>query len=685
MIKRLFVFTLCFLSLQAYSQDDTLFCKQVSALQTLIKDSHYSPKPVNDSLSKGVYHLFLSGLDNYNRFFLESDIETFKEDVLKIDDYITTNDCSFIDKYITILQKRIEDSKQYVEALNNENFDYTGKDTLYFKPGNSSGYFKNIDSAKRYWSKRMRYQIVEKLIEEDSVFDNVKRNFKSLEATLKPKLIQNQICELDEILHKNGNIDTYVKELFLNALVGYQDPNSSFFNDSDKVLFETSVSNNQLTFGITTAKNNEGEIIIAYITPGSAAFKDGNFEENDVLKTLTSGDEILETYCVSNEDITAFTNDEKHNTITFKIKKQNGSIHNIELTKTVTKVEENTVRGYVVENGSNFGYIEIPGFYTDLDSPNGLGLANDVAKELYKLEKEDIKGLILDLRFNGGGSMKEAADLSGMFINRGPLSVLKYNNGDTFTIKDANRGSLFNKPIIVLINNYSASASEFFAAALQDYNRAIIVGSPSHGKSSAQVILPLSETNDLGFCKLTVEKFYRVNGKSHQSIGVIPDIKFPSIYDNLKTSEQYERFALKNDSIEVSLRHIPLRPIALKSIKTNSENRIANDDNFKTIKLTNERLLNDFINKTYQYPITIDGIYTDIENYNNLWNEFYSNINKAPLSISARNTLSTAEVIEYNTDDAKANAIILDNIANDIYIDEACSILLDYINSKTTN
>ena len=135
----------------------------------------------------------------------------------------------------------------------------------------------------------------------------------------------------------------------------------------------------------------------------------------------------------------------------------------------------------------------------------------------------------------------------------------------------------------------------------------------------------------------------------------------------------------------MSLRHIPLRPIALKSIKTNSENRIANDDNFKTIKLTNERLLNDFINKTYEYPITIDGIYTDIENYNNLWSEFYSNINKAPLSISARNTLSTAEVIEYNTDDAKANAIILDNIANDIYIDEACSILLDYINSKTTN
>jgi len=173
--------------------------------------------------------------------------------------------------------------------------------------------------------------------------------------------------------------------------------------------------------------------------------------------------------------------------------------------------------------------------------------------------------------------------------------------------------------------------------------------------------------------------------RTGKKFGVIPDIKFPSIYDNLKTSEQYEKFALKNDSIEVSLRHIPLRPIALKSIKTNSENRIANDDNFKTIKLTNERLLNDFINKTYQYPITIDGIYTDIENYNNLWNEFYSNINKAPLSISARNTLSTAEVIEYNTDDAKANAIILDNIANDIYIDEACSILLDYINSKTTN
>src|SRR5690606_9880516 len=385
-----------------------------------------------------------------------------------------------------------------------------------------------------YWNKRLRYLIISEAIDRDSVWSSLDKNFKTLEKELKPKIIQNQLCLIDEMLQKNGSLDVMVQELFLNAFTSYQDPNSSFFNDVDKTLFEASVSNSQLTFGITTTKNKDGDIVIAHISPGSPASLNGNFEDNDIIKSLTAKKQVLETYCVSNDDITAFISDEKNNTIIFKLKKQNGSIQDVELINSILKVEENTTTGYVLQSTTNVGYIKIPGFYTDLESPNGLGLANDVAKELYKFDKEDIKGLILDLRFNGGGSMKEAADLSGMFINRGPLAILKFNNGETFTVKDMNRGSLFQKPIVILIDNFSASASELFAAAMQDYNRAVIVGSPSHGKSSAQVILPLDEEGTLGFTKLTTEAFYRVTGKSHQSIGVTPDIVLPSLHDNFK-------------------------------------------------------------------------------------------------------------------------------------------------------
>lgn len=685
MVKRLLILIFFFQLTGIQGQNDLVFCKQLTALQNLINRSHYSPKPVNDSLSKGVFDLFINQLDGEKRFFKQSDIDAFKLDTYKIDDYLISNSCDFINKYADTLKKRIETSKQIVESLRNQSFDYSGKDTLYYTPIDDRDYFKNDAQINGYWNKRIRYLILSKLIEEDTIYDNVKTNFQEREAILKPKIIENQLCSLAETLHQSGNSNTYVKELFLNALLNYEDPNSSFFNDSEKTEFEGSLSNNQLSFGLITSKTNEDEIIITYIVPGGAAFKNGNFDESDVVKSLESGSDILETYCVSNDEILSFINDDKHHTITFKLKKSNGNIQDIKLTKTVTKVEDNSIRGYVLQNTHDIGYIKVPSFYTDLESPNGLGVANDFAKELYKLNQENIKGLVIDLRFNGGGSMKEAAELSGMFIDRGPLSIIKYQSGETYTVRDMNRGSLFIKPIVVLINNYSASASEFFASVMQDYSRAIIVGSPSHGKSSAQVILPLSPTEDLGFSKITVEKFYRITGLSHQSIGVIPDVVLPSLYDNFKTSERYDRFALSNDSVESTMKYHPFKPMPLQLIMGNSVKRIDNNSSFKAIKNINSIVLNDYINKTSEYPLTLDNIYNDLNGYNNLWSDFYAELDEQTTSLIVKNTTSTDEILRYNQDDMKVNELILDDISSDIYIEEAYTILIDLLNSKTTN
>ncbi len=685
MVKRLIALILCLQTVQVVAQNDSLFCKQITAVQNLIDTSHYSPKPVNDSLSKGVFDLFVHQLDEEKRYFIQSDIDGFMIDAYKIDDYLTSNTCDFVDKYAETLKKRIIAAKEIIEALRKTPLDYTGKDTLYFSPENNEQYFKSEANVKSFWNKRIRHLIISKLMDEDSVFDHLKKNFKTLEAKIKPKVIDNQLCLLEEALHLNGNIDIYVKETFLNALLNYEDPNSSFFNISDKTEFEGSLSNEQLSFGIYTDKNNEGEIYISHIVPGSAAFKDGNLEENDIVKSLSSGTNVLETYCISNDDILSFINDDRHRTVTFKIKKSNGSIQNVELTKIVTKVESSAVRGYILEHVTDFGYIEIPSFYTDLESPNGLGLANDVAKELYKLNKEDIKGLIIDLRFNGGGSMKEAAELSGMFIDRGPLSIIKYPNGETYTVRDLNKGVLFKKPIVVLINSYSASASEFFASVMQDYSRAIIVGSPSHGKSSAQSILPLSESEDLGYSKITVEKFYRVTGLSHQSVGVIPDVLLPSLYENFKTNERFSMFALTNDSVEVKLKHHAYKKPALELINTNSIKRVENNLGFNAIKEINTIVANDYMYRTSEYALTLDNVYNDMNSYNQLWNDFESKMNALKTTITARNTSSTNEILQYNDDDKNANALILKDISADVYIEEAYMILLDLLNSKTTN
>lgn len=680
MLKSLCLVLLLFMvSIFGYSQDKEQFCYQVTALKIAIETKHYQPKIINDSLSTHVFDLFLDSLDEDKRLFTKSDVTQFENDRFALDDYINTGNCVFITKYATVLSRRIEDTKRVISEIENEDFDYSGKDTLVFKPDSKFRYFKNDNAIKRYWSKRLRYNILYTLVENDSVFDVIQSNFKILERDLKPKLIQKELCKLEELKNRLGSVDNFVKEAFLNAYLHYHDPNSSFFNASEKEIFVNALSNDQLSFGIITSKNEDGDIVIVHITPGGAAFNAGDFEVNDVIKSLSTKTKTLETYCVSSEDVLAFTSDQNHTVITFKIKKQNGTLQNIELKKTKTKTEENTVSGYIIEDTSKVGYISIPSFYSNLESPNGLGLANDVAKELYKLQKENIEGLILDLRFNGGGSMKEAADLSGMFINSGPLSILRYSNGETYTIKDMNRGALFTKPIVILVNTYSASASEFFAASMQDYNRAVIIGSTTHGKASAQVIIPIDENETLGYSKLTVEKFYRVTGQSHQAQGVIPDIILPNLYDGFNTQEAFTAYALKNDSI-AGIKNFPkLKQLPIKTLKKQSLLRITNDSTFDALKRLNILIIKNYFELDTVYALTLDNVYNEMTGYKDQWKTTNAPLKNHNSSFTVKNTTYKNEVISYNDDKKTINQSVLKDIKNDVYIEEAQRVLQDLL------
>ncbi|NNJ83028.1 MAG: carboxy terminal-processing peptidase, partial [Flavobacteriaceae bacterium] len=313
--------------------------------------------------------------------------------------------------------------------------------------------------------------------------------------------------------------------------------------------------------------------------------------------------------------------------------------------------------------------------------PHGMGVANDIAKEIYKLKKENIQGLVIDLRFNGGGSMKEASDLCGMFIDRGPVSILKYRNGETFTVRDANRGTVFNKPIVVIQNSYSASASEYFTSVMQDYNRAVIVGTPSYGKSSMQTIVPLDKNREeLGFCKITTDLFYRVTGKSNQSKGVIPDIFFPSMYDGLDVNEQFIDFSLPNDSVQIKVKHQPKRKIPLKLLREKSEYRMYIDEGFQKIKRLNKTLLRNYIQKDTIYSLTLKNVYGDLRGYNDLWKDFIGYFEERKGILTVKNTASTEELLKYSDEDKKVNALSIDEISNDIFIEEAYHIIADINN-----
>lgn len=678
MIRIRLLFTLSLFTSAILAQDAS-FCSELKSIREIVATSHYQPKTENDSLSRGVFWLFLEQLDEDKRFFLDKDIEVFKNDEFYLDNYFDKEYCNFIDGYAEILQQRIQDSKAYLEKQRNIQLDYSGADSLYYSSEKKHSYFNDEIAAEKYWSKRVRYKILRKLVDNDSVLSNISNNFKQLESELKGKIIDNEICLLTEFEQSKSNIKRFVEISFLDAFLKYQDPNSSYFSTSEKNIFEQSLSNSQLTFGIETAKTKDGDIVIVHISPGSSAFKNGNFEVDDVILSLSNLEETIETYCTSNETILSFLNNSKSNIITFKIKKKNGQIKTIELGKSDIKVEGNSITGFIIKDKTNIGYISIPSFYADQESINGLGVSNDVAKQIYKLQKEKIEGLILDLRFNGGGSMKEATELSGMFIDRGPVAISRVRGESNYTIKDPNRGSIFNKPIVILVDQFSASASEFFAGAMQDYNRALIVGSKTHGKATSQLIAPIDEGNSPNFIKLTMGQFFRVTGQSHQQTGIVPDIELPNVYDNYKSQEKYKPHGIPNSTTEVTWKHKAKPKRDMSTVKNKSVERVLKSKAFDAVIAFNNVFIKEYINRDGVYPLNLQFIFDDNVNYNTAWKTYSDQLEANKPVFSVENTSATNIILGYNEEDRKANELQRKELLTDPYIQEAYYIINDVL------
>lgn len=663
------------------AQSDTLFCKQLVAVKQLVKNNHYQPKPINDSLSKGVFNLFLKGLDPDKDYFLQTDIDQLKSEQLLFDDYLLSDNCEFLETYKSLLLQRINDTKSILEQLNTTVPDYSGGLTLQYSPSKFITYSQDYKGLQKTLEKLVAYKVITNLLDSNDSLEATKVNFSKLEVSTRLDVIKNQLCKLEQFTNTSGGIDRYVKDAFINAYLQYHDPHSVFFNPTEKLIYETSLSSNQLSFGITTEKNKDGQIFIAEITPGSAAFNNGNFETDDIIMSLTANGVTLNTFCISNHEIEAFSNKEDHKTVSFLIKKKNGTEQNITITKTKIKVEDNAIKGYLLGDNQDLGYIKIPSFYTNDESLNGRGISSDFAKELYKLQKQHIKGLLIDLRFNGGGSMQEAMELISMFIDQGPITIIETNLKETYTIRDGKRGTFFNKPVVVIVNSYSASASEFFASAMQDYNRALIVGSVTHGKSSAQSILALDDSDNLGFCKITVEKFYRVTGQSHQSVGVIPDIKLPSIYDNLDSGEGFYDYALTKDTVIPEMGFQPFKTLNYASVINKNKQRLANNNAFKDIAKNNLKLKASIFKKGEKYQLTLEDINTTREKKSDLYYQIFTEQDDSPL-IKVSNTKGTQKLLDLNQEDQTLNTDIITQLSKDIYIAESYIILKDLLNLK---
>lgn len=592
-----------------FAQNDTKTCEILSKINTLIQSEHILPKPIDDSLSVFVFDHFIDELDPSHNLFLKSEYESLAQKYrFQLDDYINTKNCSFVTDIISIYKTGLTRNKGCLEAIAYENLDYETKDTIRFYKKAFPFYLVESQIGK-VWRKKIRYEVLDDIASKNSSVDSIKSNFAALASASKKSIVENELCRINTILE---NTTAYEESIF-NNFCNYFDPHTAYFSNDSKSNFVSSLSKEHLSLGLNVSLNEKNEVIINALNPNGPAFQTGKIKKGDQIVSVSTKKETLIVSCATIETISTMIISDANKTITLTLRRKSGQNFDVTIEKQLIKDEANTVFSFIIEeNSKKFGYLKIPSFYADFEGNSGKGCAEDAGLEVLKLKKENIKGLIIDLVDNGGGSMEEAIKLAGMFIDSGPISIIVDNKQRQTIVNDPYKGMLFKEPVVILVNGNTASASEFFASILQDYNRALLLGSSTVGKATMQTIMPLDENDNENFIKMTINKFYRVTGKSNQALGIIPNVSIPIIYETIFPKESNSPSSFKNDSLTNQLVFKPFcKRSFLDEIANNSKKRIATDYYFKEIKEINHKITDIMTKPKLPLPITIESVFKE--------------------------------------------------------------------------
>ncbi|UFH34370.1 S41 family peptidase [Flavobacterium acetivorans] len=661
-----------------FAQNETETCEILSKINTLIQSEHIYPKPIDDSLSVFIFDNFINELDPSRNIFLKSEYETLsKKYRLHIDDFINAKNCSFLPEIIAVYKNDLSRNKSFLEKINNLDIDYELKDTVRFYKKHFPFYLQE-NQVEKVLTKKIKYEILNDVASKHKNLDSIKTNFKTLELTSKKAIIENELCKINTLLQK----ETDYSENIFNYFCNYFDPHTRYFNINAKSSFLASLSKEHLSLGMNVSLNEKKEIIVYELNPNGPAFQTGKIKKGDQIVSISNLKETVDVSCATLDLISNMITSDTNKKIKLTLKRTPGKIFDVLVEKQLLKDEENTVYSFIIEHkNEKFGYIKIPSFYTDYDRNSGKGCAEDAALEALKLQKDNIKGLIIDLTDNGGGSIDEAIKLAGMLIDSGPISIITDNKKIQMAINDPYEGMIYKDPIVLLINSNSASASEFFASIMQDYNRALLIGTSTIGKATMQTILPLEKDKNNIFIKLTINKFYRITGKSDQAVGIIPNVHLPELFETIYSKEINSPTAFKNDSLLVNLEFKPYSDDTfVQKIAKESMERVAVNSYFNEIKNLNSKLENILKQPKPPMPLTIDVFFKEQKELNFLWEDihaFDSKTNGLDIHNSNLNQfLLTLYPLEKTT-----NQFQLETLKKNHYLNEAITILENY-NSK---
>lgn len=563
---------------------------------------HVQPKSVNKELSAAWFDQLIKQLDEEKIFFTQDDIVKLQPYRSQLDIELLNKKTVFLQLLVSTYQQRLQMADSMIDNICKQAFRFTIDEKL--TVAEDTSYPSNTSTQRIKLYKLLKAATLYRLLEwdEQAVLlkpDQKKKSTDSLEIVARKKIRNNYKRVINRMLQSPGGLVQVVSTDYCKALAVCYDPHSEFFPLSEKENFEGQLGNSSMKFGFQLNQNDNGELVIENLKPGSAAFKSGQLNKGDILQAVQwEGKESIDLSEASPREINEIFDVSNHDKLTLTIKKADGTIIHVGLMKEKSEPgdDDNRVKSFVLKGDKTVGYISLPAFYTDWESNgNGVnGCSDDVAKEIIKLKKESIDGLILDIRYNGGGSMEEAVDLAGIFIDAGPVAQVKSRDEKVFTYKDANRGTIYDGPLILMVNGYSASASEVIAGTLQDYNRALIVGSATYGKATAQVILPLDTSinfnSDLqnikvdSYLKLTIQKLFRISGNSAQATGVKPDIMLQDFLEADPHREADAPFAFPTSNIAANKYYKAGAALPVASLQSFAKAQTDTSSYFKTLK-----------------------------------------------------------------------------------------------------
>jgi carboxyl-terminal processing protease len=686
LVTLLIAFASC--SFTSKSFDDPDKDKLLMKLITyLLEEGHFQPKEINDDLSQAVYTSFLDQIDPFKNYFLKSDIDEFEEFKTELDNQILAHDVSFFNLVYDRFLIRFEDSRDMYSKVLELHFDFSLQE-VYSTDYENNVYVNSKSDMFERWRKQLKFYTISNyydLITADKKSQEADENFKSrprsqIEIEARESILKT-MTENFSVLEDIRRQDWL--SVYINAIAVEFDPHTFYFAPSDKDRFDAQMTGKYEGIGARLQKRMD-EITITELISGGSAWRQDKLEVGDAIIKVRQEDEqeAISVIGMRLDDAVKLIKGPKGSNVILTLKKVDGTIEDLSIPRDEILLEETYAKSTkVVKNGVTFGVINLPKFYIDFQDSNSRNAATDVKKEIELLKAEGMEGLVLDLRNNGGGSLKTVVDIGGLFIDQGPIVQVRSTGNNKEVLEDKQRGIEWDGPLVILVNELSASASEILAAAMQDYKRAIVIGSKqTYGKGTVQNIIDLNRmikanTNgDMGAFKFTTQKYYRINGGSTQLEGVKSDIIVPGRFSYMEIGEKEQDNPLEWDEIEPANYQTWESSLNYKTTIENSYTRLNLSDEIKLID-DNARWIKSV---------------RDQEVYQLNYEKYSENINlnekesKRFDKLLDYQTDLTFEPLSYELPKMKQDSIFKinrnrwhKNLSKDIYMEEALNVLND--------